>query len=226
MDMLMALSAQKDIYVGTEDLSLLGVFVTVLFAYLHRISGKRHLSISITYHNRISRAFEETIGNLMQVLPLRVRIQPHETFLSLNKKVITEILNNFKHVPFCLSDPNEHKKSQVLLNYVNSPVPGFDGLQTISEWVHCGYQYEPMVLNIHKTDSPGMLGFEFDFNPEIFNEEERNQTIVHFCQMLDAFGEDLNCPLDRTDLLWKESQRRKLSSLESEIDFDFSPVES
>jgi hypothetical protein len=71
-----------------------------------------------------------------------------------------------------------------------------------------------------------MLGFEFDFNPEIFNEEERNQTIVHFCQMLDAFGEDLNCPLDRTDLLWKESQRRKLSSLESEIDFDFSPVES
>ncbi len=222
MEKLNALVAQKEIFVGTEDLSLLGVFATLLFAYLYRVSGQSHFSIGVTYHNRVSRNFQEVIGLLMQALPLRVEIQPRETFASLNKKVVTELLNGFKHASFCIRDPNKHKKNHAVLNYVNSPIPRFNGVPTRVEWGHSGYQNEPLALQIHRLDHFGKLSFELDFNLEIFDEEQRAQAVAHFCQVLDALLEDVDCPLDRPDLLWVETQKQRLSFLESEVDFDFS----
>jgi non-ribosomal peptide synthetase component F len=216
------LAAQKELFVGTEDLSLLGLFATWLFAYLYRVGGQRRLSIGVTYHNRISKTFQETIGLLMQVLPLRVEIRPRETFLSLNKQVVTELLNGLKHAPFCVRDPNKHNQNHAVLNYVNTPAPQLGGAPVRVEWGHPGCQRESLAVQAHRLDSSGGLGFEFDFNLETFGEKQRGQALADLRQMLDAFLADVGCSLDRVDLLWGEAQKQRLSSLESEVDFDFS----
>jgi hypothetical protein len=219
---LQALAAREEIFIGTRDLSLLGVFATLLVAYLYRLSGESRLSVGVTYHNRNSRAFQDVIGLFMQVLPLRIEIEPHETFLSLNRKVVGELLDGFKHALYCVRSPSQHKKNHAVLNYVNYPLPTFKGEPIRVEWGHSGYQNEPLAFHVHQVDHLGTLGFKLDFNLEIFGEDQRDQAVAHFGRMLDALLADLHYPLDHPALLWDETQKQRLSHLESEADFDFS----
>jgi non-ribosomal peptide synthetase component F len=221
MQKLNALTANKEVFFGTEDLSRLGIITTLLLSYLYRISGCRHLVIGMVYHNRFSKTFMETIGVLIQVLPLRVIIGEGETFLSLLKKVYAEILETIKRMPYPIKDPGEYEKYFALLNYVNPSVPTLGHIPVHFEWRHSGRQDEFLGLNVHKIDLFGNLAFEFDFDRDVFNEQQRSQAVGHFRQMLDAFLQDIRCPLDRADLLWLEGQRQRIMALSRESVFDF-----
>jgi hypothetical protein len=221
MRRLRELSQREGVFVGTPDLSLFIIFATLLFVYLHRVSGNRRLSLGVMHHNRVTKAFAETIGMFMEVLPLRIEIEEGDTFKTLTRKVAAEALESFKNVQYTTGNPIRHKSYQATLNYINAPLCAFDGTEVEAEWVHAGYQNEILDLNVRQFNPQGDWILEFDFDFDLFNADEQLDAVEHFLRILDALLEDLDCPVERPGMLLSESRKRQMQALEMEARLDF-----
>ena len=96
---------------------MLNAFTTLFFACFYRASGNHELTLAISFHNRRTPEFEETIGLLMEVLPLRIRIKDGETLRSLNKKVTLETIETLQNRQYPIRNPIQSPIYEVLLNF-------------------------------------------------------------------------------------------------------------
>ncbi|MGE0127961.1 MAG: amino acid adenylation domain-containing protein [Blastocatellales bacterium] len=210
MEKLKAIAGQKEIFAVNSDLSLFVIFTALLFAYLHRISGNRSLSLGVLVHNRQSKAFKETIGLFMQMCPLRITIEEGDTFLSLIHKARVEIFETLQHRQYTTGNPLKHKSYDVTLDYHISSFAGFNGAPMRTALVHSGHEHDSFGLQVHDFDLSGSLTLDFDFNRDVFGEEQRGRAIQHFLNLLDSFLEDSAQPLHRAKLLPAEERNRIL----------------
>jgi hypothetical protein len=214
------MARSKDVFVGTPDLSLFVLFVSIFFAYLNLVSGARRLSLGIMHHNRITKTFADTIGMFMEVLPLRVSIAGDETFATLIRKTTKVVLDSLRHGQFTTGNPIQNANYRVSLNYINTSLPEFHGAPVSVEWVHTGYQNEVLDLHVRQWNSAGDLVLEFDFDSNMFSEEEQREAMRQFEQVMDAAMSDLNAVIDR-GLLMSETHKERFAVLVSETSFVF-----
>jgi len=216
------MAAHREVFVGTEDLSLFTIFAATIFVYLHRISGSRRLALGVAYHNRLTKATRETIGMLMEVLPLQITIEADETFLSLVQRVKTETLEVLKHGQYSISNSTQNLTHHAMFNYINAPAPQFEGKPVAVEWIHPGFQDEHLALHVHRFDGSGELSIEFDFNSGVFSAEaQRHEAVRHFLRILDAFLDDYDCSISRPDLLAAAGEDQETARPGDEDSFDF-----
>jgi len=224
VEKLKAIARSKDVFVGTPDLSLFVLFVSIIFAYLSLISGARRLSLGIMHHNRVTKSFADTIGMFTETLPLRMTIAGDETFRTLIKKVTNGVLDSLKHGQFTTGNPIQNTNYHVSFNYINASLPDFHGAPVSAEWVHTGYQNEILDLHVHQSNSTGDLVLEFDLDSDLFSEKEQREAMRHFALIMDAAATDLDAGVDaRIDhaLLMNESQKARFAALLSETSFAF-----
>src|SRR5438105_6743231 len=218
---LRTLAQREGVFVGTPDLSLFIIFATLFFVYLHLVSVTSRLSLGVMHHNRVTKAFAETIGMFMEVLPLRIEIEEGDTFMTLTRKVAAEALESFKNVQYTTGNPIRHKSYQATLNYINAPLSTFNGAEVEAEWIHTGYQNEILDLNVRQFNPRGDWILEFDFDCDLFTADEQLGAVEHFLRILDALLDDINCPVNRPGMLLSETQRQRLRALENEACLDF-----
>jgi hypothetical protein len=156
----------------------------------------------------------------MEVLPLRMVMEAGDTFLTLIRRVTVEVLDSLKHGQYTNGNPIHNTSYQVTLNYINASLPGFHGSKVSAEWVHAGYQNEILDLHVRQFNSDGDLVLEFDFDSDLFTEEQQEEAARHFLQILDAGSDDINCSISST-LLLTESQKQRLLALTREAGFEF-----
>ena len=200
---LRALATHEEFRAFTVDLALFQILTTVLFTYLHRMTGNRELAIGTPSHNRASTALKQTAGLLIEIFPLQVEIGEQETFTSLYRKVATashELLLNaapgasgFKH----------HRAYDVVLNFITASFGDFAGMPTEAEWVHAGYGDRNHLLRLQVEDfgRGDAYGLYFDMNVDVFDTRERAWCAEHFIRVLDAFLDDPTQALERVTLL-------------------------
>jgi non-ribosomal peptide synthetase component F len=223
-DQMAALSAfakGPEISVYAQDVSFFSVFAATLFSYLHHISRSSDLSLGVAYHGRTSKRFEETIGLTMQVLPLRVTIDPNETFRSLIQKVVQAVFESLKHAPCTIRWSVQTKPYHVLLNYVNGSFASFNGAPVEAERFHSGHQDENLALHIHRFDESGNFVVEFDFDSDLFSENESEASARHFARTLEVLIASPDAPIARADLLWVDEEKERFFTMEKEMVFDF-----
>ncbi|SOD55271.1 amino acid adenylation domain-containing protein [Pseudoxanthomonas wuyuanensis] len=81
------------------------LFMTLLTAYyvlLHRLSGQDDLVVGLPFRNRNSEALEKVMGFFVNMLPLRLRLDPAMPFVELVKRVRAAVVEAFEYpdVPF------------------------------------------------------------------------------------------------------------------------------
>lgn len=219
VEKLRAVANSKDVFVGTPDLSLFVLFVSVYFAYVHLISGARRLSLGIMHHNRVTKSFAGTIGMFTETLPLRITIAVDETFRTLIRKVTSGVLDSLKHGQFTTGNPIQNANYHVSFNYINASLPEFHGVPVSAEWVHTGYQNEILDLHVRYGNSAGDLVLEFDLDSDLFSEEQQREAMRHFALIMEA-ATDLDAAIDH-GLLMDESQKARFAALLSEASFAF-----
>ncbi|MEO1575210.1 MAG: condensation domain-containing protein, partial [Pseudomonadota bacterium] len=133
------LTADAPFRAFTADLSRVQAFATVYFAWLHRLSGERHLAIGTPTHNRSAATARRTPGMFIEVFPLKVSVDDDETFVSLYEKVAKatrELLVNGTSG----SASHEHQRAfDVVLNSITARYGDFAGLPVTSTWVHADH---------------------------------------------------------------------------------------
>ena len=200
------IAAQPDVRSWTEDLSLFNIFATILFSYLHRVSGQADLAIGCPAHNRATAEFKETPGLFIEILPLITTIDPADTFTTLLKKVRGDTNDFLRYAQAGASAPELSRGFNVILNYIHAAFGKFAGLPASAEWIHSGHcdPRHHLRLQIHDFDSSGNIQLHFDLNCEVFNESLRTRVPNHFLNLLDAFIVDRNQNLGKPSILTQD----------------------
>ena len=202
-------AALKEITAGWQTASLLNIFAALLVTYLFRITGNKSIAIGTPFHNRHSIKSMDTIGTFMEVLVLRADIDANETFLSLIKKLMTELFDSAKHGGYPIRNTLQSRAYDVFLNYHNAAMQPFAGSAIESVWLHPEAGNETLTVQVHDFDKTENLTLDLDFDCDVFDEQQRTKATEHFLQVLDGFLEDHHRTLQSVKLL-TESERRRI----------------
>lgn len=193
----------------TPDLSRFKIFLTGLFAYLHKINGRRDLAVLTPTHNRTKAEFKETIGPFIEIFPLHVAIDEDETFVSLFDKVRREVQESFAQARPGAGVTAASQRYDVLLNYVHSSFTDFDGLPMSPTWVHSGHcdPAHSMRVQVHDFVAAGEFGLDLDLNRGVFGEFGRSAAARHLVAVIDAFLDDPTQRIRTVDLTTTDERR-------------------
>lgn len=197
------IARRKDIYLLYEDISLFNIFATLLTALLYRISGQTEHIIGAPSHNRPSAAYKETIGLFIELFPLHITIDKHETFLSLIQKMNHEKMDFLRNAGPGMSSPELNSTLSVILNFINSSFTDFNGTPISSQWHFPGHGDAGHLLRllVHDLDQSGNFQLCFEFNDGAFTPAQRELTIQHFLKLADAFLANDQQPINTVPLL-------------------------
>jgi hypothetical protein len=216
-----AIAANDKVLPGPFELSVCNVFLTVVSAYIHCISGSRRFGLGIPFHNRRGKKFKRSIGPFMHIMPLIAHVEKEDTFQSLMDRMRLENRNSLRYGEYPLGNRLLDQSYSVEFNYVPIGYPTLDGAQIAGEWLHPGHGTEALAIQFHDLSKTGSYTAEFDFNLGIFDHALQEQTLIHFDRVLDAFLDNLDHAIDETALLWHEDQKQRKTTLEEEATFDF-----
>ena len=214
-DRLRQLAMEKDLRSWTPHLSLFNIFVSVLFAYLYRVSAQTRLAIGTPTHNRTTADFKETPGVFIEVLPLVTEIEPNDTFSTLLQRVRAEANEFLMNAQPGTATPELSQGFNVVLNYIHATFSDFDGMAVKSTWLHPGH-VDPrhhLRLQIYDFDVQGSMQLDFDLNQDVFDASLRQRVPTHFLKLLDSFIADRFQPIGQAALPDKEEYKELTGDL-------------
>ncbi|MEO1125622.1 MAG: amino acid adenylation domain-containing protein [Cyanobacteria bacterium J06639_16] len=200
---LRALAATPEARSLSVHQSQFNLFLTLLFAYLYRISGEHALAIASPSHNRPTPALKETPGLFIELFPLRVEITPDETFASLLKKVARESTAFLRYAQTGISHHAVDRNINVVMSYINVTFPNFHGMPAQTDWVHAdaGDAQHHLRLEVHDFDATGNFTVQFDFNADLISAAQQQWAPEQFCKLLDAWLDNGQQQIATVDIL-------------------------
>ncbi len=202
-EQLRAMARLDEFKTWTEDLSIYNMFVTVLFAYLYRVTGQQKLSIGTPAHNRSNPKFKQTPGIFMQFFPLFIEVNPGASFSELYQQVREEVQDFMMNAVSGTEAMAINRSFQVVLNYIHASFNDFNGIPMHSQWIHPGHS-DPnhhMRLQVHDFDGTGNIKLDFDLNLQVIDESKQSLVPGHFMNLLDAFLENRGQSISKPSLL-------------------------
>ena len=212
--------AQRPEFRGlTEDLSRFHVFAVALFALLRRVrEDTPGLALMTPVHNRVNRAFKETLGVFIEVLPLMVQPDGSDSFLDLAGKVQTAMRGLVGHaLPGISGSVPAVPSAEAVLNYIPSSFDGgFAGRTAQTEWLHPGHgdPEHALRLQVHDFDESGEFVLHFDVHCDVFGAPERAAVVQHFVALLDALLQGPESTVDAVALLGAEELGARAARLD------------
>ncbi len=186
----------------TKSATLYNLFVTVFATYLHRTSGLSKFNIGSPAHNRSTLDFSKTAGLFIEVLPLTIKIDDDETFISLLDKIKIEGNSFLKNVhPSMVGCLNGEPPSNIL-NFINVEFKDFNGWPTQVRWIHNGHIDASHDIRCHVYDFKGEGDYTiaFDINTSVCPQKDYDKVALHFNSILDSLLENLENAIDQKGL--------------------------
>jgi amino acid adenylation domain-containing protein len=176
------------------------VFITALFALLHRLSGEQRLRIGTPFANRPAR-FRGTPGLMMNAVPLEVEIDPAETFATLARKVQRETVEASRYRGHPVRNPEGARVYDVYFNYQSVVFRELCGLPVRFELLHSGHSLDRLDVQVSDFGGEGSFRLDLDFNVDTFSGDERERTLGHLLNLLQAFTANPDTVLSDAPLL-------------------------
>ncbi len=203
--------------VGTgADATLFMTLLAAYYALLHRLTGQRDLVVGLPVRGRGSEALEPVMGFFVNMLPLRLRIDPDMPFGELVRAVREAVVDSFAYpdVPF------EHLVRELHVPRDTSRSPIYQALfsfqdvrQRRTRWG--GLQHEHLLIFQRGTSNDVGLWFlehaeglsgGLTYNTDILSAE--TATLLHrrFLALLDSVRRDPNVAVGDADILCAEDR--------------------
>ncbi len=164
------------------DLSLYYIFSTILYAYIHRVSGQSDPVVGSPSHNRSSVDSRQTLGLFVELFPMQATLSEDETFRSLSDSVVAEVNSLLAHAQPGASQDVAGESYSVVLNYLNVRFADFCGLPTETCWIHSGFGDKGHALRLQVQDfnATGTFKLLFDFSRHLGPDSLRENAVEHF----------------------------------------------
>lgn len=208
---LLDLAGAQGAALGGRHAFLFSAFAGAFCAFLHHVAGVRRLTFVTYVHNRRTRAFKETLGLFLEIVPLRVEIDEETTFEEIVSRVRSEMLEGLRHAQHPIS--HVLHRAEVELNYhtiSNETHRTVAGSAVHSAVTHTGHQEESLGVRILDFENSGNFTVDFDLHEDVFPEERRPRVVQHFLRALDELLADPGRPIGRISLVTPEERDRLL----------------
>jgi amino acid adenylation domain-containing protein len=200
---LLEIAKEKDFRLLNSQLTLFNIFATILSAYLSRVSNEQNnLTFGTPVHNRTTPDFKQTPGLFIEFFPFDSEVKNEDTFTSLFRRVSTKAYEFLRNAQPGASTPKLNRTFNVILNYINTDFPDFNGVHCEAVWRHPDHLDSNHHLRLHVyNDASACIKLYFDFNRAVFGEKMFETVSNHFLKLLDAFIENPNQPIGQASLL-------------------------
>ncbi len=215
-----ALANDKRFRAFTPDLALFQILATILFSYLHRVSGNDRLAIGVPSLGRRSAKSKSMAGLFIEIYPLVVDIVGDDTLLSLYRRVAKATQDLLSNAEPGVSSFEHGRAFDVVLNYITATFGEFGGMPVKSEWIHPnhGDRNHLLRLQVHDFDKAGELELFADLNVDTFVGEEQQRAVEHFLHLADALVVDPDRPIDDIPLATGDSRKWLIETLNATPD--------
>lgn len=202
------LAQQPDLYRGSLNASLFNIFATLLLSCIYKITGQQTLALGAPFHNRQTALAKQTIGLLLQTLPLRVTIAEDDTFLSVLHRLAAEAVEVRRHSPYAA--PHLNQSYDMVLNYQVVSFSDFGGAPTHYHLRVPGHSDKSLFLQVQDFNTTGNFTLQFNFHCDVFSRRQQQQLVEYYIRLLDAFLENPRQPLRQISLLTAPERQRLL----------------
>lgn len=191
------------------------ILASALSVLLFRIGGNRYFCLGTPFHNRRTAALRDTLGQLMQVVPVPVRVDEDDTFLSLLRRIEGQAAQCLLHARHGIPKALQQPAYDVILNFHTPVDASLDGVPLRAKLLHPGHQLESLGIEISDLSQTGVLTMDFDLNCEVFPRERRELLVNQFFRVLDLALDDPQRSVAAFELLSDDEKRCLLVELNS-----------
>ncbi len=188
-------------YATETQASMYSVLMTAVAVYFNRVKNNlEKFYIGTAVLNRNGQAEKNTIGMFINTVPVLIELDNCKTFEENMEFVTASSLAVFRHQRFNYGDilktireefKFDEKLYDVIFSYQNAKITG---VETESQWYHCGSQNESLQIHIDDRDNDGVLRVHYDYNTDKFSKSAIKRMHGHIFNLLfdaiDNFEED------------------------------------
>jgi amino acid adenylation domain-containing protein len=180
---------------GNEQMTMLIAYLTIVSSFHLKAAESRVVTVGVPFHNRRSAAEHDTVGLLMEVVPLSIHVDAGDSFADHCSKWRRELLQSIRHYRYGSINPPRARRYDTMLNFVSAPSEDFNGRPVHTRWIHSGNWNESLTIQIQSDSSARSDRMYLDLNEEIFEAPYGDFAFSLIRSLTEAMAQGVDFPI-------------------------------
>ncbi|PCK23220.1 non-ribosomal peptide synthetase, partial [Bacillus pumilus] len=209
-----------------QNVSMLSLFMSAVYIYLHRFSGMKDVVLGTFMGNRTNAKEKKMIGMFVSTIPMRASVQGSQPFLDFVKQVMADQMKILRHQKYpynlLMNDLRERegftgRLFDISLEYQVMQWQKKENLSFITEPIFSGSGMNDISIHVKDRWDTDTLTVDLDYRTDLFSEDDMSKLFDRFTILLEAAVSQPDQLIGTLPLLPAEEQKEllKLSAGES-----------
>ncbi|CAH8768786.1 non-ribosomal peptide synthetase [Paenibacillus dendritiformis] len=214
-----------DSYAQEHQVSILNLFLSAIFIYLHKMTSKTDIVIGTMYANRTRPKEKDLFGMIVSTIPLRSGVNPNMAYQDYLKTLSVQQLGMMRHqkypYPLILNSWRErHQETGYLYSisfqHIELNLPPKDGIHYEVDFLYNQAEINDLAFHlIRHGKKENMLSFDIDYRIELFSDSEIDQMMSHIMTLLHNAVSSPERKIAELDMLTEQERQAYLDSSHS-----------
>ncbi|RJG21708.1 non-ribosomal peptide synthetase, partial [Paenibacillus thiaminolyticus] len=214
-----------DAYAQEHQVSILNLFLSAIFIYLHKMTSKTDIAIGTMYANRTRPKEKDLFGMIVSTIPLRSDVNPNMAYQDYLKTLSVQQLGMMRHqkypYPLILESWRErHQETGYLYSisfqHIELNLPPKDGIHYEVDFLYNQAEINDLAFHlIRHGKKENTLSFDIDYRIELFTDSEIDQMMSRIMTLLHNAVSSPGRKIADLDMLTEQERQACLASSHS-----------
>ncbi|MEC0968682.1 non-ribosomal peptide synthetase, partial [Bacillus altitudinis] len=214
-----ALKEKLRVFCEEEKVSMLSMFMSAVYIYLHRFSGMEDVVLGTFMGNRTNAKEKKMIGMFVSTIPMRASVQGSLTFLDFVKKVMADQMKILRHQKYpynvLMNDLRERdgftgRLFDISLEYQVMQWQKKENLSFITEPIFSGSGMNDISIHVKDRWDTDTLTIDLDYRTDLFSEDDMSKLFDRLMILLEAAVSQPDQLIGALSLLPADEQKQLL----------------
>ena len=207
-------------YCKENRLSPYALFLSALSTYIYRIKDKNDFVLGTPVLNRANFKEKKMLGMFVSTLPLRIKLEEGENFLSLTQKISRDTLSVFRHqkYPYMKTLESIRQNSDIksnlyniVLSYQNARTNIVNEEKYSTSWVFSNSLEDELQIHIMDMDDTGVLNINYDYKTDLYKDIEIEYLHTRLLAIIENAIENKDIDIENIRIMSREEESKILN---------------
>ncbi|MDR0126245.1 non-ribosomal peptide synthetase [Bacillus zhangzhouensis] len=190
-----SLKEKLRVFCEEQKVSMLSMFMSTVYIYLHRFSGMEDVVLGTFMGNRTNAKEKKMIGMFVSTIPMRASVHGSQTFLDFVKQVMADQMKILRHQKYpynlLMNDLRERegftgRLFDISLEYQVMQWQKKENLSFITEPIFSGSGMNDISIHVKDRWDTDTLTIDLDYRTDLFSEKDMSKMFDRFTILLEA----------------------------------------